>query len=84
LARAHARPQAPQWAVALAVSTSQPSATLALQSPRPAAQVMPHAPIAHVAAPPAALHALPQPPQLETLVVVFTSQPFMTARSQSA
>jgi hypothetical protein len=84
LARAHARPQAPQWDAAVLVFVSQPSLTSVLQLPRPAAQVMPHAPAAQLAAPPAVLHALVHAPQRAGSVLRFTSQPLAATPSQSA
>jgi hypothetical protein len=84
LASAHKRPHAPQWANEVERSTSHPSVTLMLQSPRRAAHAIPHTPAAHEAAPPAELHALLQRPQWAVLVSTFTSQPFESTPSQFA
>ena len=44
----HALPQRLQWVELVASATSQPLASVASQSPKPAAQVMPQTPIAQV------------------------------------
>jgi hypothetical protein len=77
-------PQAPQLVLSERVSTSQPSEGLALQSAKPAAQaVMAHAPLAQVEAALARVHARPQAPQFEALVLRSVSQPLGEAPSQS-
>lgn len=80
---AQARPQAPQLALLLSRSTSHPSAGLLLQSPLPALHTMLHWPPMQLAAPPAWLHALLQPPQLFVSVLVLVSQPLEAFPSQS-
>jgi hypothetical protein len=82
---AHARPQPPQCAVLLRVSTSQPSVAIMLQSARPVSQVKPQVPIVHVVvAPLRAGHAVPQPPQARRSVRVSVSHPLAGFMSQSA
>jgi hypothetical protein len=83
LASEQAPPQRPQCEGLVPRLTSQPSVALALQSAKPEAQVMPQAPAAQVAVPLAALHALPQRPQLVTLVARAVSQPLEATPSQS-
>jgi hypothetical protein len=81
---AHAPPQRPQLAPSVRRSTSQPLAALRSQSPKPALQVYPHAPAAHVAVALARVgHTLPQVPQFVGLVAVAASQPLAALRSQS-
>src|SRR5262249_46912707 len=56
--------------------TSQPSPGCPLQLAKPLLQLaMPQLPALHAGVPLATEHALPQPPQLVTLVCVFVSQP---------
>jgi hypothetical protein len=63
---------------------SQPSAALALQSPKPAAQVATvQRPPAHPAVALGTSQAVPQPPQLRGSPVRSTSQPLVALRSQS-
>jgi hypothetical protein len=82
---AHALPQVPQFEVFERVSTSQPLGTSVSQLAKPALQLaMPHAPAEHDGVPLAVEHALPQRPQLPTLVRVSTSQPLAALPSQSA
>jgi hypothetical protein len=83
LGNEQARPHIPQCATLARVSTSQPLLALRSQSAKPASQVMPHAPPAHVGTPWLVEHATPQPPQWFTLFVVLTSQPLPTFWSQS-
>lgn len=84
LARLHARPQAPQWSALVRVFTSQPSATMPLQSANPAKHArMPQTPIAQ----PGVLfastpHTLEHPPQLLTSLRVSASQPLASLLSQ--
>ena len=60
----HARPQAPQWALLVRVSVSQPLATLPSQSPKPALQaVIAHALARQSAVALARVHARPHAPQ---------------------
>jgi hypothetical protein len=72
----HARPQAPQCAIAVRVSVSQPFAAMASQLPKPIAQVIPQADIAQDGvAFGAVAHARPHAPQFAALVVVSTHTP---------
>jgi hypothetical protein len=82
----HARPQAPQWAVEVLVSVSQPLARSESQSPRLAAQVKPQAPLLHTAAeaPLGRGQALLQRPQWAGSPSTLTSQPSVALRLQSA
>jgi hypothetical protein len=77
-------PQAPQWATVELVRVSHPVDTTPSQSPKPASQVMEHAPAAHRGAPLTALHARPHAPQCRTSAAVLASQPLDAAPSQSA
>ena len=79
----HAAPHEPHEVTVLRRSTSQPLAALPSQLPKPAAQVMPHAPAAHEGVPLVALQALPQPPQWAGLVAKLVSQPLAALPSQS-
>jgi hypothetical protein len=82
---AHARPHIPQCSALVFVLTSQPFAALMSQFAKPALQLSAHIPAAHVAvAFAAAAHATPHVPQLATLVLVLTSQPFAALMSQFA
>jgi hypothetical protein len=82
---AHARPHAPQWAVLVRVSVSQPLAALPSQSANPARHdAIVHVPPAHAAVALGRLHARPHIPQLVAVVRVSTSQPFAGFPSQSA
>jgi hypothetical protein len=83
-AKLHALPQRPQCAALLVVSVSQPSAAIALQSPKPALHIpTPHAPLTHPGVPLAtARHDVPQAPQCITLTRRSTSQPFVAIMSQ--
>jgi hypothetical protein len=84
LAKLHGLPQRPQWAGLVAKAASQPSTALALQSPKPALQVMPHARLAQVlVALGRAGQAAPHAPQCATLDVTLVSQPFAPLPSQS-
>ena len=77
-------PQAPQWALLVRVSTSQPLLATWSQSAKPASQVATaHAPAAHADVAWASRHARPQPPQCAALDVVSSSQPLVAAPSQS-
>jgi hypothetical protein len=81
---AQARPQAPQLVLSLRVSTSHPSAGLALQSAKPAAQAaMAQAPAVQVEVALGRVHTRPQAPQLEALALRSISQPLVEAPSQS-
>jgi hypothetical protein len=81
---AQALPQAPQWVLALRVSTSQPLAALPSQSPRPVAQAATaQAPLSQRAVAPASAQVMPQPPQWVALVRVSASQPLAALPSQS-
>ena len=79
----HPVAQVPQFAVFVLVFVSQPFAAFPSQFAKPAAQVIPQTPAVQVAVPLVALHTLPQPPQLPTLVFVFVSQPLVVPLSQS-
>ncbi len=71
----HALPQRLQWVELVASATSQPLASVASQSPKPAAQVMPQTPIAQVGVVLGRVwRAIPQSPQWATLVAVWTSR----------
>ena len=79
----HALPQRPQWGELVASAISQPLASVTSQSPKPAAQVKPQAPIAQVAAVLGRVwHAIPHPPQWATVTRVSTSQPLAAMASQ--
>jgi hypothetical protein len=81
----HALLHAPQWLGVERVSTSQPSAGLLLQSPKPVLQAEPQAPPVQVAVALARTgQALPQRPQWFVSVAGRTSQPLPAWRSQSA
>ncbi len=81
---AHTRPQALQLLVVVS-ETSQPSAALALQFPKPRRHESPHTPAEHDAVELGPLaHARAHIPQLARSVCRFTSQPFAGLRSQSA
>ena len=80
-----ALPHRPQFPAVVRMFTSQPLAAIPSQSAKPALQVNPHAPAAHVTVAFAlAAHARPQPPQWSTLVTVFVSHPVIRLPSQSA
>jgi hypothetical protein len=75
----------PQLFTLFVVLISQPSATTPLQFAKPGSQLATaHDPATQAAVPFAALHVLPQAPQLLTLVCVFTSQPSAGFPLQSA
>jgi hypothetical protein len=78
-------PHAPQWAVLLVVSVSQPLTALPSQSPRPLAHESEHRPALHAATPPspAGTQVLLHRPQWVALVLRFTSQPLVALPSQS-
>jgi hypothetical protein len=75
-------PQDPQLLTLLVSAVSQPSDALALQFPKPAAQMMPHWLFVQVACPLVELQATPQPPQLPTLPDRSVSQPLPVFESQ--
>lgn len=81
----HTWPQAPQFAMSLAIDTSHPSALLRLQSSKPAEQDREHAPDRHT---PSALiepaHRTPQRPQFCASVARSASHPLLELASQSA
>ncbi len=78
-------PHAPQLAELVRRSVSHPSLAVLLQSPKFVLQVNPHTPDAHVVVALAAVaHALPQRPQLESELVVLTSQPSLVVLLQLA
>ena len=79
----HAFPHPPQLFGSLAVSTSQPSEALWLQSCIGGKHEMPHEPPEHHGEPPVELHRLLQPPQLFGSVDVSISHPFHALPSQS-
>lgn len=81
-AKEHALSHCPQCVRLPLVAVSQPSALLALQSPKPGAQLVAHTLPVHVALPPLVLHALPQPPHASGSVLVFVSQPLPYCPSQ--
>ena len=66
------------------VVVSQPLATLASQSPKPALHVMRQEPPEQLGVPPTALQDTPHEPQLAVEVFVSVSQPFASTPSQSA
>ncbi len=77
-------PHAPQLEVLLVRLTSQPSATVPLQSPKPVLHdATRHAPDAHAGTPLGIEHAVPQPPQFETSAPVLISHPSVAVRLQS-
>lgn len=77
--------QLPQWALLVAVSTSQPVAALLSQLALGGLHVgSVHWPPTHPSTPPVMLHGMPQPPQLPTLVSMSISQPSVALSSQSA
>ncbi|MDP9150952.1 MAG: hypothetical protein M3O36_13565 [Myxococcota bacterium] len=71
----HMWPQAPQLALSLSVSTSQPSAALWLQSAFDGLHAMVQCPLLQLAVPPVELQTWPQAPQLFVSVLVLVSQP---------
>jgi len=76
-------PHAPQLAVVVRVSTSQPFAGFASQFAKPGLQVNPQVPAVHVATEFATgAHALPHIPQCVVLDVTSASQPFAAVASQ--
>jgi hypothetical protein len=79
----HGALQAPQCRVLVCRLASQPLFALPSQLPKPALQVMLHAPLLQLGVPLVVLQALPQPPQLLT-VFKLISQPFPLLPSQSA
>ncbi len=83
-ASAQTRPHAPQFATLPRTSTSQPSAALPLQLPKPVAQdVTEHAPRVQPAVAFVSEHARPHMPQLLGVVARFASHPFAAFPSQS-
>ena len=76
LAATQAVPQVPQLAASFVVAVSQPSPTLPLQLPNPAAQVMLQTPAEQLGVPCELLQVRPQVPQLVALLLVSASQPF--------
>jgi hypothetical protein len=81
---AHPRPQPPQFATLVRVSTSHPLPAAASQLPYPAAQVIAHADDAHTAvALTAPGHTLPHAPQCTAEARTSTSQPLVATPSQS-
>ena len=77
-------PQPPQFALSERVSTSQPSAGLALQSRKPDAHaVIAHAPAAQALVAWASAQVRPQPPQLVALTLRSVSQPSLAVPLQS-
>ena len=81
---AQARPHAPQLALSLRVSTSQPLAGFRSQSRKPVAQAATaHAPATHVEVALDSAQTRPQAPQFATLVPRSISQPLPAVPSQS-
>jgi len=81
---AQALPQAPQLALSVRVSTSQPLAGLPSQSAKPEAQAATvQAPTVQVAVALGRAHILPQAPQWRALAVRSASQPLEARPSQS-
>ena len=76
LAATQAVPQVPQFKASFVVVVSQPSPTLPLQLPKPAAQVILQTPAEQLGVPWELLQAAPQVPQLVALLLVSASQPF--------
>ena len=80
----HAVSHAPQLALSVRVSTSQPLAGLRSQSAKPVAQaITAQAPTAQVAVALGSAHTRPQAPQLDALVLRSVSQPLVARPSQS-
>jgi hypothetical protein len=75
---------APQFAVLVLSEVSQPSETSLLQSAKPGLHRMLQAPPEQDGVPLLVEQGLPQAPQLVVLVIVSTSQPFVTFPSQFA
>ncbi len=81
---AQAVPHAPQWALSVRVSTSQPLLGSPSQSEKPAAHAdTPQAPAAHCAVALGSTHARPHTPQLVALARTSVSQPLRASPSQS-
>lgn len=77
-------PQAPQWVGLVSTLVSQPLLAIASQLPKPAEQVaIEHAPAEHRPVALSYTQRVPHAPQLLTSVCKLTSQPLVTARSQS-
>jgi hypothetical protein len=81
-ANAQTVPQAPQFAADVVRFVSQPFVGSPSQLPHPAAQVGTHAPAVQVVLPCALRQALPQAPQLVTVVLRFVSHPVDGSASQ--
>jgi hypothetical protein len=79
----HACPQPPQWVAVVFVLTSQPSAALLLQLPKPELQAMAQLPLLQDGVPLVELQATPQAPQWAGSVLMFFSQPSEACRLQS-
>jgi hypothetical protein len=80
----HAAPHPPQFASSVAVLVSQPSATFALQSPKPALHAMAQRPAAQEGAPFRLEQTAPHAPQLVVSSSVFVSQRPVCAQSWKA
>lgn len=77
-------PQPPHALTLFVVAVSQPFATFASQLPKPAPQMIPHAPFVHVGEPLFELQAFMHAPQFDVFVAVLISQPFVLFPSQFA
>jgi hypothetical protein len=85
LATKHTFPHPPQLSTSVAVSTSQPSVLLALQSASvPLHAESPHVPLTQFGVPPLVEQSPEQLPQCSTLLDVSVSHPFVGSPSQSA
>jgi hypothetical protein len=80
----HTLPQPPHALTLFVVAASQPLLTFASQLPKPAAHMIPHAPLVHVAEPFVELQTFMHAPQFEVFVAVLISQPFVLTLSQLA
>lgn len=81
----HTLPHAPQFVTLVRRSVSQPLPARPSQLPKPALQLNPQAPAAHVRVALATVgQTLPHAPQLFTSASVRISQPSLEARLQSA
>jgi hypothetical protein len=81
-ANEQALPHAPQLVAVLVRFVSHPFVGSPSQLPQPAVHVGTHAPAVHVVVPCALAQAVPQAPQLVTVVFRFVSQPFVGFESQ--
>lgn len=80
----HTLPHAPHALTLFVVAVSQPFPTFASQLPKPAAHMIPHAPLVHVAEPLLVLQLFVHDPQCVVFVAVLISHPFVLSLSQLA